>query len=927
MAECVKVIVRCRPMNTREKDLKCGTVVSMDSKRGQCSIVNPGDKKAPPKNFTFDGAYFTDSTTEAIYNEIAYPLVEGVTEGYNGTIFAYGQTGCGKSFSMQGVTNPETQRGIIPRAFAHIFETTSLQQGTKFLIHASYLEIYNEEIRDLLGKDPKLKLDLKEHPDKGVYVNGLSLHPVHNVMECEQVMNKGWNNRSTGATLMNADSSRSHSIFTINMEIATQDDQGEDHIRAGKLNLVDLAGSERQGKTGATGDRLKEATKINLSLSALGNVISALVDGKSKHIPYRDSKLTRLLQDSLGGNTKTMMVACLSPADNNYDETLSTLRYANRAKNIKNKPKINEDPKDALLRQYQEEIEKLKAMLSGQIPMDMAALGGAVATPTKKAKPSRRDSVGSQESDSADQDRDDLEAEKERIKQEYEEKMQQYKQAFEEEKSNKAKLQKDMDKLRAFYDEKLRDVEGQLEGLPTTAEVLGENEEEQDEGAGGDNETSSEKKKRKKKKKEALAAAQARPMSTTSEDMGILGPDISDIGKPMILGPDGLPHIEKEIPGVKVVVPESLFQEQQEQLARIQQQQQQKKQQHQQQLQSQQQQRSDDEGIHRPNASPVQDGEMEAKQKEAYARLLALQHQMVGGENADNEQVKEEHERKLKLALTTREELDKANRKMEDDGIVLNIFDSIQDELKVKTEILEERKQKIESLERDIIDVQSEFEVDRMDYLDTIRKQDRQIAYLELLVERIHPCLRRDCNFYNLDRIRNESHFNDDEERWIMPKMAIDRTALPASSTGTMLPNAHRRHTLNGDFDDEVDDERLREKLRRAEDQSHTFQPRRASQLIGSNEPVNKFNMQEVRSTIRGPSLPISSPATNGYHPHAARLSEEPPMSQELRAAQVHGQIHSDELVRKPTRLDALPAVAPSGKKSRKKKGNNYDQY
>merc|ERR1711884_638203 len=135
------------------------------------------------------------------------------------------------------------------------------------------------------------------------------------------------------------------------------------------LNLVDLAGSERQSKTQATGDRLREANKINLSLSALGNVISALVDGKSKHIPYRDSKLTRLLQDSLGGNTKTMMVACLSPADNNYDETISTLRYANRAKNIKNKPKINEDPKDAMLREYQEEIDKLKAMLENQ-PQD-----------------------------------------------------------------------------------------------------------------------------------------------------------------------------------------------------------------------------------------------------------------------------------------------------------------------------------------------------------------------------------------------------------------------------------------------------------------------------------------------------------------------------------------------------------------------------
>lgn len=151
-----------------------------------------------------------------------------------------------------------------------------------------------------------------------------------------------------------------------NTLLCLADDNGKDHIRVGKLNLVDLAGSERQAKTGATGDRLKEATKINLSLSALGNVISALVDGRSKHIPYRDSKLTRMLQDSLGGNTKTLMVACLSPADNNYDESLSTLRYANRAKNIKNKPRINEDPKDALLREYQEEIKQLKALLAGQ---------------------------------------------------------------------------------------------------------------------------------------------------------------------------------------------------------------------------------------------------------------------------------------------------------------------------------------------------------------------------------------------------------------------------------------------------------------------------------------------------------------------------------------------------------------------------------
>ncbi len=176
-------------------------------------------------------------------------------------------------------------------------------------------------------------------------------------------MTLGNKNRSVGATNMNEHSSRSHAILIVTVECCEMGADGENHIRVGKLNMVDLAGSERQSKTGAEGQRLKEATKINLSLSALGNVISALVDGKSSHIPYRDSKLTRLLQDSLGGNSKTVMVATVGPASYNYDETLTTLRYANRAKNIKNKPKINEDPKDALLRTFQEEINRLKASL------------------------------------------------------------------------------------------------------------------------------------------------------------------------------------------------------------------------------------------------------------------------------------------------------------------------------------------------------------------------------------------------------------------------------------------------------------------------------------------------------------------------------------------------------------------------------------
>jgi hypothetical protein len=379
--ESVRVVVKCRPMNQRERGLKCDEVVSIDGNKAQCTILNPCDRSAPPKTFTFDGAYGPDSTNEQIYADVAFPLVDGVTEGYNGTVFAYGQTGCGKTYTIQGCDDSPEQRGVVPRAIIQIFDTASVADSeTRYLIRASYLEIYNEEIRDLLGRDTKVKLELREHSDGTVFVKDLSTHPVFGVRDCEQVMERGWKHRSTGATLMNVNSSRSHSIFTIYVERCDEksaDSTGNLHsdgvgrIRASKLNLVDLAGSERQSKTGATGDRQREAAKINLSLSALGNVISALVDGRSKHIPYRDSKLTRLLQDSLGGNTKTLMIACVSPAADSYDETLSTLRYANRAKNIRNKPIINEDPKDAMIRQYIDEINRLKAMLSGEVPMEI----------------------------------------------------------------------------------------------------------------------------------------------------------------------------------------------------------------------------------------------------------------------------------------------------------------------------------------------------------------------------------------------------------------------------------------------------------------------------------------------------------------------------------------------------------------------------
>uniref|UniRef100_A0A672RJP0 Kinesin-like protein n=1 Tax=Sinocyclocheilus grahami TaxID=75366 RepID=A0A672RJP0_SINGR len=364
-SESVKVVVRCRPMNEKERAANFQRVVSVDVKFGQVAVRNPRSASSHehPKVFTFDSVYDWNSKQMELYDETFRPLVDSVLFGFNGTIFAYGQTGTGKTFTMEGVRNDPDRRGVIPNSFEHIFTHISRSQNQQYLVRASYLEIYQEEIRDLLSKDQSRRLELKERPDTGVYVKDLSSFVTKSVREIEHVMNVGNQNRSVGATNMNEHSSRSHAIFVITIECSELGPDGENHIRVGKLNLVDLAGSERQTKTGAQGERLKEATKINLSLSALGNVISALVDGRSTHIPYRDSKLTRLLQDSLGGNARTVMVANIGPASYNLEETLTTLRYANRAKNIKNKPRVNEDPKDALLREFQEEIAHLKEQL------------------------------------------------------------------------------------------------------------------------------------------------------------------------------------------------------------------------------------------------------------------------------------------------------------------------------------------------------------------------------------------------------------------------------------------------------------------------------------------------------------------------------------------------------------------------------------
>ncbi|XP_028253316.1 kinesin-like protein KIF3C [Parambassis ranga] len=367
-SESVKVVVRCRPLNRKEESNgPAGGIVQMDLRLGQVILRNPrAPQSEPQKTFTFDAVYDPNSKQRELYDESVRPLIDSVLAGFNGTIFAYGQTGTGKTYTMQGAWRDPEKRGVIPNAFDHIFTHISRSQSDKqYLVRASYLEIYREEVRDLL--DPNhanaRALELRESPDTGVYVRDLTSCVCKSIKEIEEVMNVGNQARAVGMTDMNEHSSRSHALFLITVECSQPGPDGRNHIRVGRLNLVDLAGSERQTKTGVQGERLKEAAKINLSLSALGNVISALADGRSGHVPYRDSKLTRLLQDSLGGNAKTVMVATLGPSSQHYDETLTTLRYANRAKNIQNQPRVNEDPKDALLREFQKEIARLRAQL------------------------------------------------------------------------------------------------------------------------------------------------------------------------------------------------------------------------------------------------------------------------------------------------------------------------------------------------------------------------------------------------------------------------------------------------------------------------------------------------------------------------------------------------------------------------------------
>eukprot|EP00063_Salmo_salar_P053567 XP_014028402.1 PREDICTED: kinesin-like protein KIF16B isoform X10 [Salmo salar] len=384
----VRVAVRLRPMNRREKDLTAKNIIEI--KGDKTTITNlkipdgiTGDStRESKKTFTYDFSYDSaDSKSntfisqEKVFKDLGSDVLKAAFQGYNACIFAYGQTGSGKSYTMMG--NPG-DAGLIPRIceglFSRIAGMTRWDEAS-FRTEVSYLEIYNERVRDLLRRKSTqtYNLRVREHPKDGPYVEDLSKHLVQNYHDVEELMEAGNINRTTAATGMNDTSSRSHAIFTINFTQAKFDAEMPCETIS-KIHLVDLAGSERADATGATGVRLKEGGNINKSLVTLGNVISALADlsqdgvntnlkKKQVFVPYRDSVLTWLLKDSLGGNSKTIMIATISPADVNYGETLSTLRYANRAKNIINKPTINEDCNVKLIRELRAEIARLKALL------------------------------------------------------------------------------------------------------------------------------------------------------------------------------------------------------------------------------------------------------------------------------------------------------------------------------------------------------------------------------------------------------------------------------------------------------------------------------------------------------------------------------------------------------------------------------------
>ena len=349
----VKVIARFRPMNELEKTSGNEQVCVFTS---PTSLQFNSTREKNVYRYNFDRIFTPSSTQEDIYSFGVKEIIDSVLNGYNGTVLAYGQTSSGKTYTMQGEMEPPSTQGIIPRMISHVFKYIYNTEGTDFIIKVSMIEIYQEKIRDLLDIT-RVNLNIREDNIKGIYVDGCSERYVGCPNDVLALLELGSSNRAQAATNMNEHSSRSHSIFILTINQTNKKDGGS---KIGKLYLVDLAGSEKISKTGATGHTLEEAKIINKSLTTLGRVINNLTDGKSTHVPYRESKLTRVLQESLGGNSKTCLIITCSPSIYNESETLSTLRFGERAKKIKNKPKIN---KEITVAELQKLVERLKENL------------------------------------------------------------------------------------------------------------------------------------------------------------------------------------------------------------------------------------------------------------------------------------------------------------------------------------------------------------------------------------------------------------------------------------------------------------------------------------------------------------------------------------------------------------------------------------
>ncbi|XP_070456477.1 kinesin-like protein KIF17 isoform X7 [Equus przewalskii] len=805
-SEAVKVVVRCRPMNQRERELSCQPVVTVDAARGQCFIQNPGAADEPPKQFTFDGAYSMDHFTEQIYNEIAYPLVEGVTEGYNGTIFAYGQTGSGKSFTMQGLPDPPSQRGVIPRAFEHIFESVQCAENTKFLVRASYLEIYNEDIRDLLGADTKQKLELKEHPEKGVYVKGLSMHTVHSVAQCERIMETGWRNRSVGYTLMNKDSSRSHSIFTISIEIYAvallsnqvplNPDQTEkllpppviQHDTEAEKQLIREEYEERLARLRADYEAEQESrARLEEDITAMRNSYNV--------------KLSTL-EENLRKETEAVLKAeVLYKA-----EVMSRAEFANRSENS---PTF----------QYEVAVKPEVSSMADTLPRDDVSRtqGSSRLEGLPKVEASQSEiSFGSDESSTFQETS--------------------MSEAFPgpEEPSDLEFALPDVEaKVKYFLAEDLSQeaMEPLLEGEPFLQEA--ESQLMPPELLSGLHDPFAEVEAKLARLSSTVARTDVPQADVPKVPMQEVDLDL-DMAKEVVLAAEPGMEAEAEAQVALEAPPQAPLA-----MTSV---------------------RRDSVGVEvavlTDDLLPIVD------QQQVLARLQLLEQQVVGGEQAKNKDLKEKHKRRKRYADERKKQLVAALQNSDEDSgdwVLLHVYDSIQEEVRAKSKLLEKMQRKLRAAEVEIKDLQSEFELEKIDYLATIRRQERDSMLCQQLLEQVQPLIRRDCNYSNLEKIRRESCWDEDNGFWKIPEPIIIKTSLPvAVSTGPQIKPARKTSAADTGEPGTQKEDRYKLMLSRSDSEniaSNYFRSKRASQIL-STDPMKSLTHH---SSPPGLSSPLSN--------------------------------------------------------------------